>query len=55
MGELDSPDESYKDKKRTYKDEEGFRGLKHSIGTMDGAKASMCNSIARSFAVQMGK
>ena len=29
--------------------------MKCSIGTMDGAKASMCNSIARSFAVQMGK
>ena len=55
MGELDSPEESCADEKRTSEDGEGFKGLKHSLGTMDGAKANVFNSITRPFAVQMGK
>ena len=57
MGELESPEESYGSKKRTSSQEEGFKGynMKYSVGTMDGAKANVYNSITRPFAVQMGK
>ena len=55
MGELESSEGSHSDEKRTSKDEEGFKGLRCSIGTMDGAKANVCDSITQPLAVQMGK
>ena len=57
MGELDSSEEGYRSKKQTSNNEESFKGnnQKYSIGTMDGAKASIYTSITKQFAVQIGQ
>ena len=38
-------------------EEESFKGskVKHSVGTMDGAKANVYNSVTRPFAMQIGQ
>ena len=56
MGGLDSPEESYRRKKHASK-EESFKGHypKCSVGTMDGTRSNIHNSITRPFAVQIGK
>ena len=56
MGGLDSPEESYGRKKHASK-EESFKGHypKCSVGTMDGARSNVCNSVTWLFAAQIGK
>ena len=53
---MDSPEESYGRKKHASK-EESFKGCypKHSVGTMDGARSNVHNSITWPFAAQIGK
>ena len=57
MGEGCSPEEGYSSKRQTSSEEESFKGsgMKHSIGTMDGAKANVHDSITQQFAIEMGQ
>ena len=57
MGEGCSPEEGYSSKRQTSSKEESFKGsgVKHSVGTMDGAKANVCDSVTQQFAMQMGQ
>ena len=57
MGELDSSEEGYRSMRHTSSKEESFKGskAKHSVGTMDGAKANVYNSITRPFTMQIGQ
>ena len=55
MGESDSPEEGYRSKKQTSNNEESFKGIRCSIGTVDGAKANVHTSITKQFAVQIGQ
>jgi len=57
MGEGCSPEEGYSSKRQTSSNEESFKGsdVKHSVGTMDGAKANVHDSVTQQFAMQMGQ
>ena len=56
MGELDSPEESYSKRKAHGNKDDSLRGnvRKYSVGTMDGAKANVYESITRNLSVQIG-
>ena len=57
MGELDSSEEGYRSVRHASSKEESFKGskVKHFVGTMDGAKANVHNSVTRQFAMQIGQ
>ena len=57
MGELDSSEEGYRSARHTSSKEESFKGsnVKCSVGTMNGTKANVHDSITRQFAVQIGQ
>jgi len=56
MGELDSPEESYSKRKAYGNKDDSLRGNTrlYSVGTMDGAKANIYDSITRKLSVQIG-
>ena len=56
MGEMDSPEESYSKRKAYGNKDDSLKGdcRKYSVGTMDGAKASIYESITRNLAVKIG-
>ena len=56
MGELDSPEEGCRGAKHASSKEDSFKesDKRCSVGTMDGAKAKVCDSITRQFGTQIG-